>query len=334
MQAVEGILVEGLLYSIMALGVFITFRVMDFPDLTVDGSFPFGAAVMAAGLVAQLPAPLCMLLAFIAGVAAGSLTAALHTYLKMHKLLASILTMTILWSINIRVMGNKPNQGLLGLDTTIKWFDSLTVKPIEGLFLNNQNLFGGLFPDSATEYARFALSAGQALSHLLFFLIFIAIVKVLLDLFFRTDMGLTLGAMGNNPQMVISNGGNTTALKFIGLGLSNGLVALCGAMAAQVNGFADIQLGQGIIIAGLASVMIGELIFRSNRIWVLTLQVILGSILYRAVMFAGRQWGFYIGLNPNDLKLITGILIIGTVITSYVLKNSRKPTMNKGGRNA
>ncbi len=136
-------------------------------------------------------------------------------------------------------------------------------------------------------------------------------------------MGLTLGAMGNNPQMVITQGVNIEYMKLIGVGLSNGLVGLAGAFAAQYQGFADVSLGQGIIIAGLASVMIGEFILKSNRISVLTFRVILGSILFRGLMYLGRYYGYYINLTPNDLKLITGLLIILSLIVTQVKKKKK-----------
>ena len=138
----------------------------------------------------------------------------------------------------------------------------------------------------------------------------------MLDLFFRTDLGLTLGALGNNQQLVVSQGVNPETLKIIGVGLSNGLVAVSGAFTAQYQGFADVGLGQGIIISGLASVMIGEFILKSNRIAVLTLRVIFGSIVFKGIMYLGRYYGYYINMTPNDLKLLTGLLIIVSLITT------------------
>jgi putative tryptophan/tyrosine transport system permease protein len=156
---------------------------------------------------------------------------------------------------------------------------------------------------------------------LVFFLVMALIIKLLLDLFFRTDLGMAIGAMGNNEQMIISQGINPKTLKTIGLGLSNGLVAVSGAFAAQYLGFADVGLGQGIIITGLASVMIGEfLVMKSNRIGVLTLCALAGSILFQAVMYLGRYYGYIIQMTPNDLNLIKGLLII----ILLVLTQSRK----------
>ncbi|MBT3274623.1 MAG: ABC transporter permease [Spirochaetales bacterium] len=292
---IEGIFVEGLLYSIMVLGVFITFRVLDFPDLTVDGSFPLGAAI-AATLITNGVAPwISLIAAFAGGVAAGCVTATIHNKLKVPNLLAGILTMTMLWSINIRVLGNRANLPLLRQVT---------------MLTRVKDLFGGTF--------------GTAWSYLFFFILVAFIIKFLLDVFFRTDLGLTLGAMGNNPQMVTTQGVNIEYLKLIGVGLSNGLVGLAGAFAAQYQGFADVNLGQGVIIAGLASVMIGEFVIRSNRIGLLTLRVILGSILFRGLMYLGRYYGYYIKLTPNDLKLITGLLIILSLVITQIRKRRPK----------
>jgi putative ABC transport system permease protein len=295
---IEGIFVEGLIYSLMVLGVYITFRILDFPDLTVDGSFPLGAVVGAQCIVVFNSIGLGLLLAFAAGTLAGAVTAFIHNKLKVPNLLAGILTMTMLYSINIRILSNRANLPLLKQDTII------TVV---------ENAFGGILP------YRYLL--------LMFFILVVLIVKILLDLFFHTDLGLTLGALGNNEQMVISQGVNPETLKVIGVGLSNGLVALSGAFAAQYQGFADIGMGIGIIVAGLASVMIGEFIFSSNKIEILTLCAILGSIAFKAIMYLARFYGYYIKMTPNDLKLITGIMIIVSLIISQT-KKLRKKRLN------
>jgi len=244
---------------------------------------------------------LAVSVALLGGVLAGLCTAAIHTYLKVPNLLAGILTMTMLWSINIRVMGNRPNLQLIRQSTILR---------------NLVDVLGG--------------GVGQEWVLLGFFVVLVLVIKILLDIFFHTDLGLTLGALGNNPQMVISSGVNPANLKFIGVGLSNGLVALSGAFSAQFLGFADVNLGQGIIIAGLASVMIGEFLLRSNRIFFLTLRVILGSILFRGIMYLGRYYGYYVGLTPNDLKLITGLLIIVSLIITQT-KKAPGPRKKSGG---
>lgn len=282
---IEGILLEGLIYGIMVLGVFITFRVLDFPDLTVDGSFPLGAAIMAQLILHGSNLILALLISFVGGFLAGCVTALIHNKLKVPNLLAGILTMTMLYSVNIRILQNRANVPLLRTETILT---------------------------RVTEMTSGFLSEDWAI--LIFFIVVTLLIKFLLDLFFRTDLGMTLGALGNNEQMIITQGINPENLKLIGVGLSNGLVAVSGAFAAQYQGFADVNLGQGIVIAGLASVMIGEFILRSNRIMILTLRVVLGSILFRAIMYIGRYYGYLIHMTPNDLKLIMGLLIILSLI--------------------
>ncbi|GFO63108.1 ABC transporter permease [Geomonas paludis] len=289
---IEGIFVEGLIYGIMVLGVFISFRILDFPDLTVDGSFPLGAALMVQCLLSGMNGWVALLVAFAGGVLAGVATALIHNHLRVPNLLAGILTMTMLYSVNIRILGNRANVPILDQPTILK---QVTEK------------FTGIIPD---EYIL-----------LVFFVIVALVVKVLLDLFFRTDLGMTLGAMGNNEQMVISQGVNPKTLKTIGVGLSNGLVAISGAFAAQYLGFADVGLGQGIIVSGLASVMIGEfLMLKSNRIGVLTFCALAGSICFYAVMYVGRFYGYVIHMTPSDLNLIKGVLIIVLLIMTQAKK--------------
>ncbi len=294
---IEGIFVEGLIYGIMALGVFFTFRILDFPDLTVDGSFPLGAVIMAMGIKSGIGLTASITLAFSGGILAGMVTAVIHNKLKVPHLLAGILTMTMLYSVNIRVLGNRANLSLINKDTVLS---------------KATGLLGNVIPQ---EYALLVL-----------FIVVLLLIKILLDLFFHTDMGLTFGAMGSNQQMIVSQGVNPDTYKIIGVGLSNGLVALSGAFAAQYQGFADVNMGQGIVISGLASVMIGEFLIKSNRISMLTLRVILGAILYKAIMFLGRYYGYMIHMTPNDLKLISGVLII----TALVFTQIRKPKRNKG----
>lgn len=286
---IEGIFVEGLIYSIMALGVFFTFRILDFPDLTVDGSFPMGAVIMAMCLKSGMSIPVGLILSLTGGILAGCVTAAIHNHLKVPHLLAGILTMTMLYSINIRILGGKANLPLLRVETVMTKVSTLTQRFI---------------PE---EYA-----------YLLFFILVVLMIKLLLDLFFHTDMGLTFGALGDNQQMVITQGVNPAVMKLIGVGLSNGLVALSGAFAAQYQGFADINLGQGIVVSGLASVMLGEFLLKSEKISILTLRVVLGAVLYKAIMYLGRYYGYYVNLTPNDLKLLSGVLIIvSLIITNY-----------------
>ncbi|MDR1786154.1 MAG: ABC transporter permease [Spirochaetaceae bacterium] len=284
---VETIVTEGLIYGIMTLGVFITFRVLDFADLTVDGTFPLGGAVMAFCLLRGVPPGPAFLAAFAGGALGGLATALIHTNLRVPGLLAGILTMTMLYSVNLRIMDNKANITYLKMTTP---FSSL------------QAISEGVLP--------------EGLAVLLFVFIASLVLKALLDLFFHTDFGLTMGALGSNPQLVISQGMNPEIIKGVGICLANALVALSGAFASLYNGFADVGAGNGMVVSGLASVMLGEFLLRSNSIAVLTLRALLGSIIYRALMFAARIHGWRIGMSPNDFKLVTGILIILCLISA------------------
>jgi len=287
---IEGILIEGFAYGIMVLGVFISFRILNFADLTVDGSFPLGSAIMVVALLNGVPTPFAFFLAFAGGCGAGLITALIHTRLKVPDLLSGILTMTMLYSINLRIMGNRANISLLRFDTIFT-----------------------------------SLRAGYGMWGVVFFCFLIAVfIKIILDLFFHTDYGLTMGALGANPQLVISQGMNPDVLKISGIALSNGLTAIGGALTALYQGFSDVGLGTGIIVLGLASLMLGELIIRSNRIELITLRVLLGSILYRALMYFARIYGYRINMTPNDFKLITGLLIIICIILSKTGGLSRK----------
>ena len=277
---IEGIFVEGLIFSIMVLGILISYRILDFADLTCDGSVATGAAVATMCIVNGLGITVGLVLSFLVGVLCGLVTATIHNKLHIPGLLAGILTMTMLYSINLRILGNKANVSLVRVDTLYR-----------------------LFPDAFPFLS-------QAMAALAGTLIFVLAVKVIMDLFFRTDLGQALGALGGNEQVILSQGMNPALLKLIGVGLSNGLIALSGGLLAQYQGFADANLGQGMVVQGLAAIMIGEFLFSSNRISLITLRAILGGIIYKALMFLGRKYGYLIGITPNDFKLLTGILVI------------------------
>ncbi|MBG0766733.1 ABC transporter permease [Sphaerochaeta halotolerans] len=276
----EGIFVDGLIFSLMVIGILISYRILDIADLTCDGSVATGAAVATMAIVAGLPIFVALLLSFLAGVVAGMVTAAIHNKLKIPGLLAGILTMTMLYSINLRILGNKANVPLLRVET---------------LYSKLPDAFQFLPPEWASLVGT---------------LLVVLFVKVLIDIFFRTDLGVSLGAMGGNEQMVISQGINPEVLKLIGLGLSNGLIALSGGLLAQYQGFADANLGIGMVVQGLAAIMLGEFLFSTNRISLLTLRAIFGAIIYKALMFFGRKYGYLVNITPNDFKLLTGILVI------------------------
>jgi putative ABC transport system permease protein len=274
---------QGLLYSFMVLGVFLTFRVLDFPDLTVDGSLPLGAAVTAT-LITNGQSPFTAVAAGVAaGLAAGCVTGFLHLLLKSGgadtnygpKLLAGILTMTALYTVNLRIMGrsNIPLLGVEGVFDKIGAFLSVTMV--------SWNLILGL--------AALAL-----------------VVKYLLDWFLHTEFGLCLRATGDNEQMIRAMGTNTQFTRIIGLGIANALVALSGSLVAQQQGFADVGMGIGTIVAGLAGVIMGEVLFGERNIsWVL-FSVIGGSIVYRLLIAVSLR----LGIAPTDLKLLTAVLVV------------------------
>lgn len=306
---ITGILIEGLIYGIMVLGVFMTFRVLNFCDMTVDGAFPMGACVLAACLTHGISPALALLIAFSAGLLAGFFTTLIYTKLRVPDLLAGILMMTMLYSVNLRIMSNKANVSLLRVQTV---FSSLK----------------DIFPAAWGDW-----------SVVIFMTVFVVILMLLLNLFFITDFGLTMGALGSNPQMVISQGVDPRFVRGAGICLGDGLAALSGAMFAMRAGFADVGSGTGVVVSGLASLMLGEFIIKSNKIHWQTLRVILGSILYRTLMLIARRYGYTIGMNSNDLKLITGILIIicliisKTDVVAYFKEHMKRPPV-EGAVNA
>lgn len=295
---IEGIFVDGLIFSLMVIGVLISYRILDFADLTCDGSVATGAAVATMAIVGGAPISIALVLAFISGVIAGMVTAAIHNKLKIPGLLAGILTMTMLYSINLRILGNKANVPLLRVQT---------------LYTRLPAFFPFLQPEIASLVGT---------------LLVVLVIKSLVDLWFRTDLGVSMGAMGGNEQMVISQGINPEVLKLMGIGLSNGLIALSGGLLAQYQGFADANLGQGMVVQGLAAIMIGEFLFSSNRISLITLRAIFGAIIYKALLFFGRKYGYLVNITPNDFKLLTGILII----VSLFIAQGRSAASSRGAR--
>jgi putative ABC transport system permease protein len=281
---IQSALLQGLVYSFMVLGVFLTFRVLDFPDLTVDGSLPLGAAVTAA-LIVNGHSPLMATAAGVAaGLCAGLVTGLLHVLLKSGdsdsanygpKLLAGILTMTALYTVNLRIMG-RSNTPLLGVKVI---FDKL----------------GDVLSVSMIGWNIIIALAVLAV-----------VVKYFLDWLLHTEFGLTLQATGDNEQMIRSLGTNTNVTRIVGLAVANGLVALTGSLVAQQQGFADVGMGIGTIVAGLAGVIMGEVIFGVRNIsWVL-FSVIGGSIVYRLLIAISLR----LGIAPTDLKLLTAVLVV------------------------
>jgi len=288
LYAALGAIEQGFVYGIMVIGVYLTFRILDFPDLTVDGSLPLGASISAVAITSGVNPYLSLLLALIGGFLAGMVTAILNTKFKILHLLASILTMIALYSINIRIMSG-PNVALLGANTV---FDTVTKLGIPA------------------HYAG-----------LLIFGTFAVLVVAFIIWFLATELGQAILATGDNPQMIRSLGVNTDTIIILGVGLSNGLVALSGALVAQNQGAADVGMGIGTIVAGLASVIIGETVFGCRTIAQAFIAALLGSIVYRlAIALAlGLEIGAF-RFNPSDLNLITAILVIGALITPNLKK--------------
>jgi putative tryptophan/tyrosine transport system permease protein len=290
--ALFGAIELGLLYGLVALGVYLSFRILNFPDLTADGSFPLGGAIAATLIVKGVSPIVATLLAGAIGSLAGLCTAWLNVRFKILNLLASILTMIGLYSINLRIMG-QPNVSLLGQAT--------------------------LFNPSAEAFLQRPVWAIS-----LSLLIIVVIVKFLLDWLFQTEWGLTLRATGSNPDMANAQGINTDRTILAGMALSNGLIALAGGLFAQVNGFADISMGVGTIIFGLAAVVIGEtLLPRRSLMWAMW-GAILGSILYRIVVAVALNTKI-LGLQSQDLNLVTAVL----VGMALILPNLRRKPWGK-----
>src|SRR5690554_1078687 len=270
-----GALEIGLIFGLVALGVLISFRILRFPDLTVDGSFPLGGAV-AATLIAQGFDPFTStIIATLIGACAGIVTGWLNVRLKIMDLLASILMMIALYSINLRIMG-KPNVPLITEPT----------------------VFSILQPAMISDY----------ISRPLILLIIVIIAKFGLDWFFATQKGLAMRATGSNARMARSQGVATGSMVLLGMAISNGLVALAGALFAQSQGGADISMGIGTIVIGLAAVIIGESILPSRRLVYATLAVIIGAVLYRFFIAVALNADF-IGLKAQDLNLVTAVLV-------------------------
>lgn len=282
----------GLVFAFVAIGVYLAFRVLDFPDLTVDGSFPLGAAVTGVLILAGMNAWLAAAIAMVAGAAAGLVTATLNVRFKILNLLASILTMIALFSVNLRVMG-RPNIALINQDTMLTPF------------------FGHGIPE---YYVR-----------PLFLFVLVAISVFVVWRFLESDMGLAMRATGANPRMARAQGVRTDRQIYLGMALSNALVALGGSLFAQTNGFADVTSGVGTIVVGLAAVIIGETLLRSRFILVILIGCVLGSIIYRIAIQLALSNGDVIGLQASDLNIATALLVTFALIL---------PRLRRGGASA
>ncbi|KAA0550075.1 ABC transporter permease [Bacillus sp. BGMRC 2118] len=291
LTALFGSFESGIIYAIMALGVYLSFRVLDFPDLTVDGSFVTGAAVAATLLVAGVNPALASVAAIFVGFIAGCLTGLLHTIGKINALLSGILMMIALYSINLRIMG-RSNVSLLNTDT--------------------------LFTSVEEFFATIGIPSSWGI--LIFMTIITFMIKFLVDIFLKTEIGLAVRATGDNQRMIRSFAANTNTLVILGLGLSNALVAFSGSLIAQLGGFADVGMGIGMIIIGLASVIIGEAIFGTKTIVRTTFAVIGGAIIYRIVISMALRVEF---LETGDMKLITATIVILALVMPKIIDSMR-----------
>ena len=276
-----GTIEQSFIFAIMVLGVYISYKILDFPDMTVDGSFPLGAAVSASLIVKGMNPLLSLVIAMLAGAIAGLITGIIHVKLKVTNLLAGIIVMTGLYSVNLRIMG----------------------KSNIPLFMT-KHLFNG------------------QMSAIVIVGIFLIVIKLAVDFLLKTKFGFVLKALGDNESLITSLGINENNLKFYGLMIANSLVALSGGILAQYQGFADVGMGTGTIITGLASIIIGDAVIGKRKILRSTSMVIIGTILYKIIIALSLK----LGMNASDLKLITSILV---VIIIYL--KVKKDSLKKGG---
>ena len=283
MSIILGILNEGLIYALMALGVYITYSILDFPDLSVDSTFPLGAAVTAALILAGIPPFLTLFIAFAAGALAGTVTGLIHVKLKVRDLLSGIIVMTGLYSVNLSIAGDKANLPIFSKET----------------ILENEFISG--LPAPAAEFSTV----------IILFIIVIA-VKILLDLYMKTRSGYLLRATGDNDSLVTSLAKDKGGVRIMGLALANGLAALAGSVFCQQKGFFEISIGTGTIVLGLASVIIGTKVFARFGKIKATTAVILGTVVYKACVSAAMA----MGLKTSNLKLITSLLFLVILVVS------------------
>ncbi len=292
-MAMQGAVAQGVLWGVMTLGVYLTFRILNIADMTCDGTFALGGSVCAVMVMGNYNPYLALLCAFLTGLVAGGVTGFLHTKLKIQELLAGILSMTALYSVNIRIMG-RSNTPLLGASTVMNQL---------------QSLFKGISPNLAS---------------LLTGVIFCVVLIVAMYWFCGTEIGSSLRATGNNGNMVRAMGVDTDKMKILGLMLSNGLIALSGALVAQSQGYGDVGMGTGTLVIGLASIVLGEAIFgwfsKKLPFWFTLISVVLGSIVYRIVIAVVLQ----LGLKSSDLKLLTSVIITIALAIPIIKQQSAK----------
>lgn len=293
----------GFILSLLALGVFISFRIFAFPDITADGSVTLGAAVAATFLVRGVSPPLASLMGFLAGMLAGACTGTLHTRFKINPLLSGILVMTALYSVNLHIMG-RSNVALLSVTTLATQSERI-----------GMNLMGGTSTFSVAGW-EVSVRDGSILAAVIVTVVFTGSI---LYWFFRTNIGMAMRATGDNVTMIRALGVNDANMIIFGLAISNGFVALAGALLAQYQGFADVGMGIGMVVWGLASVIIGEALVGSNQLGMTIVGAVMGSVLFRLLVALALRWG----LSPNDLKLITAVFVFFALVTPGFLRKNR-----------
>lgn len=303
MSLLIGALTIGLILSLLALGVLISFRVFGMPDITADGTITLGAVVTAVLCIQGVNPVLSTLAGMLAGFIAGAVTGILHTRFQINALLSGILVMTALYSVNLRIMG-RSNLPLMEQNTLGSFVQSCGDK---------------IFGPKGVSLMGWQVSSGE-LALLLGALLVVGCVIALLFMFFRTHLGTALRGAGDNPQMMRALGGNVNLYIVTGLALSNGLIALSGSLLAQYQGFADAQMGIGMIVWGLASVIIGESLTGERNLKVALIGAVIGSILFRLLVAVALRWG----LNPNDLKLITAIFVFAALVLPSLVKKLKR----------
>jgi putative ABC transport system permease protein len=307
MTLLLGALSIGLILSLLAAGVFISFRVFSFPDITTDGSVTTGASVAAVLIVHGMSPLPATILGAVGGALAGAATGVLHARFKIHRLLAGILVMTALYSINLRIMG-KSNVPLLAADTLATRADALGERVLGATQIG---IWG--YEVAARDLAVLAL-------------VFVIVVALLLWAFLRTQLGTAMRATGNNEQMIRALGVDVGNMQIIGLALANGLVGLSGALLAQYQGFADVQMGIGMVVWGLASVIIGEALVGTTQLGLVITGAVMGSVLFRLLVAIALR----AGLDPNDLKLVTAVFVFAALILPGALAKMRARKSVKG----
>lgn len=308
MALLMGSLTVGIIFAFLAIGVYITFRIFNFPDITADGSFAAGAAVTAILIVSGYNPVFATFCAVMTGMAAGFVTGIIHTKFKINGLLSGILVMTALYSVNLYIMG-KSTIPFLSSKSIIHYADNLTVK-----FFNGHERIIFLRREAYTS------DIGTLLMVLALLLLF----TILIYLFFKTNLGMAMRATGDNPQMVSSLGADTGHMITAGIAVSNGFIALSGSLLAQYMGFADVQMGIGMIVMGLACVIIGEVLVGKTGMGLTLAGIIMGSILFRLLLALALRSG----LNPNNLRMVTALFVfLAIIIPAAIIKLKNKSRM-------